>query len=235
LLAAQGMHVCVVDVNADSARAVADEIGGLALVADGSDSAQVDAAFAACIDAFGGIDLALLNAGTTGKPDIGALTNEAYDRIRGINLDGVVYGTRAAVRAIRERTDGRQGGVIVVTASVAGIDPAGAPDPIYVATKHGVVGFVRALGPALATEGIAVHAICPGFTDTAIMPEEAKAAFVGMGITMMDPAQVAEAIVAAAAAGLELSGTCWVVNPDKTVAHHFNDVESQFSAVIRGR
>jgi NAD(P)-dependent dehydrogenase (short-subunit alcohol dehydrogenase family) len=234
LLAAQGMHVCVVDVNADSARAVADEIGGLALVADGSDSAQVDAAFAACIDAFGGVDLAHLNAGTTGQPDIGALTDHDYERIRGINLDGVVFGTRAAVRAIRERTDGRQGGAIVVTASVAGIDPAGAPDPIYVATKHGAVGFVRALGPALAKEGIAIHAVCPGLTDTAIMPDQAKAAFVGMGITMMDPTQVADAVLAAATADLALSGTCWVVNPGETTAHRFADVESQFSNIIKG-
>jgi NAD(P)-dependent dehydrogenase (short-subunit alcohol dehydrogenase family) len=223
-LAAEGMRVCVVDVNGDAARAVADEIGGLAVTADVSDSAQVDAAFAACIEKFGGIDLALLNAGIAGLQDFGTLTDEGYARTRGVNLDGVVFGARSALRAMRGRTDGRKGGVIVATASVAGIDPTGSPDPIYPLTKHGVVGLVRALGPALAKEGIGVHAICPGLTDTAILPDPIKGAFVGMGIPLAAPDQVADAVVAAATAGLETSGTCWVVQPDGTYAHEFKDV-----------
>jgi NAD(P)-dependent dehydrogenase (short-subunit alcohol dehydrogenase family) len=223
-LAAEGMRTCVVDVNGDAARAVADEIDGLAVAADVSDSAQVDAAFGACIEAFGAIDLAHLNAGVAFPGELGSLTDEDYQRIRGVNLDGVVYGARAAIRAIRGREDGRQGGVIVATSSVAGIDPVGAPHPIYVLTKHGVVGLVRALAPALANEAIAVHAICAGLTDTAILPEPVKKAFTGMGIPLADPDQVADAVVAAATAPAEASGTCWVVQPDQTFAHAFNDV-----------
>lgn len=136
----------------------------------------------------------------------------------------LVFGARAAIRAIRERSDGHTGGVIVATASVAGMDPVGVPHPIYALTKHGVVGLVRALAPALANEGIAVHAVCPGLTDTAILPEPVKAAFVGMGIPMVEPDQVADAIVAAATAGPEASGTCWVVQPDETFVHEFSDV-----------
>jgi NAD(P)-dependent dehydrogenase (short-subunit alcohol dehydrogenase family) len=203
-LAAEGMRVCVVDVNGDSA--------------------QVDAAFAACIEHFGGIDLAHLNAGiTTGKPDLATITDEDYARVRGVNLDGVFFGARATIRAIRARTDGREGGVIVATASIAGLDPVGSPDPIYPLTKHGVIGLVRALAPALAGEGITVHAICPGLTDTAILPDEVKTVFAGMGIPMAKPDQVADAVVAAATAGPELSGTCWVVHPHETVIHEFND------------
>jgi len=223
-LAAKGMRVCVVDVNGDAARAVADEISGFAVTADVSDSAQVDAAFAACIEAFGGVDLALLNAGIAALQDFGTLTDEAYARTRGVNLDGVVFGARAAIRAIRGRSDGRKGGVIIATASVAGIDPTGVPDPIYALTKHGVVGLIRALAPALANDGIAVHAICPGLTDTAILPDPIKAAFVGMGIPLANPDQVADAVLAAATAGPEASGTCWVVQPDATYAHEFKDV-----------
>jgi NAD(P)-dependent dehydrogenase (short-subunit alcohol dehydrogenase family) len=232
-LVAEGMRVCVVDVNGDAARAVADEIGGLAVTADVSDSAQVDAAFAACIEAFGGIDLAHLNAGIALQRELGTLTDEDYARTRGVNLDGVVFGARATIRAIRERTDGRKGGVIVATSSVAGIDPVGVPDPIYAVTKHGVVGLVRALAPALAYEGIAVHAICPGLTDTAILPEEVKVMFVGMGITMVKPEQVADAVVAAATAGPELSGTCWVVQPTETFAHEFNDVPGPHKILVQ--
>jgi NAD(P)-dependent dehydrogenase (short-subunit alcohol dehydrogenase family) len=232
-LAAEGMRVCVVDVNGDAARAVADEIGGLAVTADVSNSAQVDAAFTACVEAFGGIDVALLNAGVAMLRELGTLTDEDYHLTRGVNLDGVVFGARAAIRAIRGRTDGRKGGVILATSSVAGIDPTGVPDPIYALTKHGVVGLVRALAPALASEGIAVHAICPGLTDTAILPDPVKAAFVGMGIPLAKPDQVADAVVAAASAGPEASGSCWVVQPDETFAHRFNDVPGPHKRLAR--
>ena len=235
-LATEGMQVCVVDIDGDAGRVVADEIGGLAVTADVADSTQVDAAFSACVEAFGGVDLAHLNAGiTAGHPDLGTITDEIYERVRGVNLDGVVFGARALIRTIRERSDGRDGGVIVATASVAGIDPLGAPDPIYPLTKHGVVGFVRALAPALSAEGIAVHAICPGLTDTAILSEKLKTTFTGMGLPMIEPAQVADAVVAAATAGPEMSGTCWVVQPDETVAHDFVRVEGPHEALLQMR
>jgi NAD(P)-dependent dehydrogenase (short-subunit alcohol dehydrogenase family) len=185
------------------------------------------------LEAYGGIDLAHLNAGIMGHGDVGTLTDEDYERARGVNLDGVVFGARATIRAIRERTDGREGGVIVATASIAGLDPH-PPNPIYTLTKHAVVGFVRALAPSLADEGIAVHAVCPGLTDTAILPQEAKAAFVGMGITMVTPEQVADVVVAAATAGPELSGTCWVVNATGTFAHEFNDVPGPHKLLMQG-
>jgi NAD(P)-dependent dehydrogenase (short-subunit alcohol dehydrogenase family) len=234
--AAEGMRVCVVDLDGDAARAVAHEIGGLAVTADVSSSAQVDAAFAACVAGLGGLDLAYLNAGkTAGIPDIAELTDEAYERTRSLNLDGVVFGARAAVRAFRNRADGRTGGVLVVTASIVGIDPATAPDPIYPATKHAVVGLLRALAPALAGEGIAVHAICPGLTDTPLIPGEIKSAFAQMGLPILTPEQVADAVVAAATADIALSGTCWVVHPGGTVAHEFNPVHGPHDGLLRIR
>ena len=68
---AEGMQVCVVDINGDAAKEVADEIGALAFTADVSDSSQIDAAFAACISEFGGVDLAYLNAGIGVGSDFG--------------------------------------------------------------------------------------------------------------------------------------------------------------------
>jgi NAD(P)-dependent dehydrogenase (short-subunit alcohol dehydrogenase family) len=233
-LAREGMQICVVDVNGDAARAVADEICGLAVTADVSDSAQVDAAFAACVERFGGIDLAHLNAGvTTGHNDLGTLTDEVYERARGVNLDGVVFGARAAIRAMRARTDAREGGVIVATASIAGIDPFGAPDPIYPLTKHGVIGFMRALATMVAGEGIAVHAICPGLIDTPMPTAQTKAAYRGKGLQMLQPDQVADAVVAAATAGPERSGTCWIVNPDETFAFDFPGVRGPHEALMQ--
>lgn len=233
-LAAEGMRVCVVDIDGDAVRAVADEVDGLAVVADASDPEQVDAAFAACVERFGAIDLAHLNAGVMGPSDIGTLTDEEYRRLRGVNLDGVVFGARAAVQAIRARTDGRTGGVVVATASMAGIEPF-PRSPLYTLTKFGVVGFIRALAPALAGEEITAHAVCPGLTDTAILPDEAKAAFTAMGVPLVRPEQVADAVVVAATAGPELSGTCWAVHPHETVAHQFSDAPGPHKIVMQVR
>ena len=65
-----------------------------------------------------------------------------------VNVDGVVFGTRAAIRAMERRG----GGAIVATASLAGIIPF-PPDPVYDLTKHAVVGFIRSVAPTLAAEG----------------------------------------------------------------------------------
>ena len=231
-LAEEGMRVCVVDMNGDSAATVADEIGGFAVAADVSDSRQVDSAFAACMNRFGCVDLAHLNAGFMGYGDIGTISDADYERNRGANLDGVVFGARATIRAVRERADGREGGVIVATASIAGLE--GYPrNPLYSLTKHAIIGFIRSLGPALVAEGMAAHAVCPSLVDTPLPSAEAKAAFVNMGGTMVRPTQVADAVVAAATASLDLSGTCWVVNPDETTAHRFNDVPGAHSVLMR--
>ena len=82
----------------------------------------------------------------------------------GANLDGVVFGTHAALPALRARG----GGAIVATASLAGLTGV-AYDPLYAANKHAVVGLVRSLGPLLAEEGIRFNAVCPGFAESAII------------------------------------------------------------------
>ncbi|MBN8986185.1 MAG: SDR family NAD(P)-dependent oxidoreductase, partial [Rhizobiales bacterium] len=95
--------------------------------------------------------------------DIGDLDLSDYRKSVGVNVDGVVFGAVAAVRAMRAGGAGE--GAIVATASLAGILPWH-PDPIYSLGKHGVVGFTRAIAPNFAPEGIAVHTICPGITET---------------------------------------------------------------------
>ncbi|MDZ4235794.1 MAG: SDR family NAD(P)-dependent oxidoreductase, partial [Dietzia sp.] len=156
-LAAEGMRVCVVDLDGETASAVADSVGGLGLACDVSVPAQVDTAFARCVEEFGGVDLALLNAGITihWSGDIGSLDLAQYRRSVGVNLDGVVFGAVAAVRTMRARTGGGPG-AILATASLAGLMPWH-PDPVYSLGKHGVVGFMRSIAPNLAPEGIAVH------------------------------------------------------------------------------
>ena len=103
----------------------------------------------------------LSNAGvTTQQTDFASLTDEQYFRILNINVNGVVFGVREAVRAMTP-----DGGSILATASLAGLI-AYAGDPIYALTKHAVVGLVRGLGQTLPDRGITLNAICPGITET---------------------------------------------------------------------
>src|SRR5581483_8844278 len=114
----------------------------------------------------GEFDAAFLNAGIgIGVEDVTDLGDDDYARIVRANLDGVVYGTRECARRLMPN-----GGSIVATASLAGLT-AMPFDPLYTATKHAVIGFVRAAAPALERRGIRLNAVCPGFIDTPIVED----------------------------------------------------------------
>jgi NAD(P)-dependent dehydrogenase (short-subunit alcohol dehydrogenase family) len=191
LLAAEGAAVVVVDANGDGARRTAHAVGGVAVVADvghvGDWSNVVDAA-----RTLGGIDIAHLNAGvTTGQPDITELTDGQYRRILSVNVDGIVFGTRAVVPELVARG----GGAIVATSSLAGI-VAFPGDPVYTLTKHAVVGFVRSLAPRLAEQHITINAICPGLVDTPLIDGEIRDTLAGSGFPLIAPESVAQAVLA---------------------------------------
>jgi NAD(P)-dependent dehydrogenase (short-subunit alcohol dehydrogenase family) len=116
-------------------------------------------------EVYGGVDIALLNAGVTTGCGVGDDFDPArYRRAMGANLDGVVYGTHAVLPALRARG----GGAIVATSSLAGL--AAVPlDPLYAANKHAVVGLARSLGPALAPDNVRFNAVCPGFAESRII------------------------------------------------------------------
>jgi NAD(P)-dependent dehydrogenase (short-subunit alcohol dehydrogenase family) len=236
--AAHGMRVCVVDLDGDAARAVAAPLSGLAIACDVSDPDQVDSAFARCAEELGGVDLAFLNAGITihWSGDIGSLDLAQYRRSVGVNLDGVVFGAVAAVRTMRARTGGAPG-AIMATASLAGLMPWH-PDPVYSLGKHGVVGFMRSIAPNLAPEGISVHTICPGITDTGVLGDR-RALVEGFGVPVMDSDTIADAVVAVAALPIAATGSCWVVQHGKAPwAMEFGDVpgpDSKLNVPVRAR
>jgi NAD(P)-dependent dehydrogenase (short-subunit alcohol dehydrogenase family) len=148
----------------------------------------------------GPFDAAFLNAGVvTGEADVAAVGDEQYRRIMRVNVDGVFLGVRElAARLMPE------GGSIVATASLAGL--VGAPlDPVYAATKHAVVGFVRSVAPQLAAKGIRINALCPAFTDTPLVVEEVRGALP----PLIDPSFVAEAALRALQD--EETGRAWIV------------------------
>jgi NAD(P)-dependent dehydrogenase (short-subunit alcohol dehydrogenase family) len=162
----------------------------------------------------GEFDAAFLNAGTsTGVADAAELTDAAWHRILRANLDGVVYGTREL--AARLMPDG---GSIVATASLAGLTGM-AHDPAYTATKHAVIGWVRAAAPALAQRGIRLNALCPGFTDTPIVETELRGL---LDVPLMEPSFVADAALRV----LEDSetGRAWIAQPNRIEPFRFPGV-----------
>jgi NAD(P)-dependent dehydrogenase (short-subunit alcohol dehydrogenase family) len=162
----------------------------------------------------GEFDAAFLNAGTsTGFADAAELTDEEWQRILRANLEGVVYGTRELASRLMPG-----GGSIVATASLAGL--TGMPgDPAYTATKHAVVGWVRAAAPALAQRGIRLNVLCPGFADTPLVDAELREA---LDVPLMEPSFVAEAAVRV----LEdpETGRAWVVQPNRVEPFRFPGV-----------
>ncbi|MGV0714772.1 SDR family NAD(P)-dependent oxidoreductase [Mycolicibacterium sp. XJ662] len=211
--AAEGLRVCVVDIDGDAADTVASSLGGLGLQCDVSDPDQLAAVFGACVDELGSVDLVFLNAGITihWSGDIGALDLADYRRSVGVNLDGVVFGARAAVRTMRSLpADDR---AILATASLAGLVPWH-PDAVYALGKHAVVGFMRSIAPNLAAERIAVHTVCPGITETGVLGDRRRLVE-RIGIPVMEPDAVADAALTAATAPLDETGTCWVVQHGK--------------------
>jgi NAD(P)-dependent dehydrogenase (short-subunit alcohol dehydrogenase family) len=228
-LAEEGARLFVVDVDAAGAETVAAAIDGVAHVADVGDPDEVDRAFARCADELGAVDIAFLNAGiTTGVSDLTTLDEATYRRIMRVNVDGVVYGVRAAIDAMRER-----GGAIVATASLAGIIPFAA-DPVYDATKHAVVGLIRSVAPTLAPLGITANCVNPGMTDTNIMSDDARKMFIELEFPLMEPRQIADAVVLAVTSGD--TGQCYVCQPGREhTPYHFHDVPGPRTESARGR
>jgi len=162
----------------------------------------------------GEFDAAFLNAGIgIGVDDVSELGDEDYARIVRANFDGVVYGTRECAARLMPN-----GGSIVATASLAGLTSMPL-DPLYTATKHAVVGFVRAAAPALERHGIRLNALCPGFTDTPIVEDELRGS---LPVPLMEPSFVAAA--ALQALHDEETGQAWVVQPNRVLKFRFPSI-----------
>ncbi len=167
--AAEGARVCVADVNGEAAESVAkeiDEAGGeaFAVSTDVTSADANDALVAAAVERFGGVDVAYLNAGIALGSSILDGDIETWNKVLAVNLSGVFFGMRAVAPAMIAAG----GGSIVVTASVAGLR-GGAGMPSYYASKHGVVGLMKAAASEFAEHQIRVNAVCPGIIDTPLL------------------------------------------------------------------
>lgn len=168
LLASQNHKVFIGARNADNIAATVKELQAEGLDVDGGvldvrDTASVDAFVQAAVDRFGTIDVVVNNAGRSGGGPTADIADELWQDVIETNLNSVFRVTRAVltIGGMRHKDRGR----IINIASTAGKQGVvlGAP---YSASKHGVVGFTKALGNELAPTGITVNAVCPGYVET---------------------------------------------------------------------
>jgi len=197
-LARGGASVVVADVDDTAGASVAEAIGGRFVHLDVGDAPSWTE-LAEELAGAGGVTLAHLNAGIlTASQDVEFLETpvERSLALVRVNLEGVVLGVRALAPVMIERG----GGAITVTASLAGLIPYGG-DPVYAATKHGVVGFVRSVAPQLGRAGVRVNAICPSGIDTPMVAGARKALADEHRRTFLSPDEVAEAVEVLLASG----------------------------------
>jgi NAD(P)-dependent dehydrogenase (short-subunit alcohol dehydrogenase family) len=190
-LAGRGASVVLVDVDDAGGTRVADEVGGRFVHLDvGDPDAWTE--LAGELAATGDLALAHLNAGILTATEEVPLLDTPVERslmLLRVNLDGVILGVRALAPVMIERG----GGAIAVTASLAGLIAYGG-DPVYSATKHGVVGFVRSAAPQLKRAGVRLTAVCPSGIDTPMVAGERKARMDESGAAFLSPDDVAAAV-----------------------------------------
>ena len=168
LFAEHGARVLALDINletAEASAAMAREAGqdAFARICDVSDEAAVIEAVEAAVARFGRLDVMYNNAGITARLKAGGgsssfmdTTHEELMHLTAVNVGGVVNGSRAAIRVFQRQGGG---GVIVNTASIAGL--IGYGGPIYSATKGAVTTLTRSLALQYAAENIRINSVCP--------------------------------------------------------------------------
>ncbi|XP_053188371.1 15-hydroxyprostaglandin dehydrogenase [NAD(+)] [Scomber japonicus] len=170
ILVRNGAQVALLDVNETEGKNLSENLNKqygqertLFLSCNVESEEQIKGAFQKTAETFGGIDIICNNAGIVNESE--------WEKTVSINLMGVIRGTYLALEHMNKLTGGR-GGVIVNTASMAGIGPLPSC-PVYTATKHGVVGFTRAMAAASAVSGYGIrfNALCPGFVQTDLLSD----------------------------------------------------------------
>jgi len=156
-LLADGAHVSITGRDRRTLEATANALGCVAVMADATDAATSDSAFAR----IGPVDILVNNAGTALAKPFQEHTDEDVEALIAIHVTASFRSIRTVLRGMLERDWGR----IVNVASTAGLKGY-AYTAGYCAAKHAVVGLSRALAFELARTSVTVNAVCPGFTDT---------------------------------------------------------------------
>lgn len=187
-------HIVVADLDMKGAKAVADEIGGLAVACDVSVESEIQALVERTENELGRIDLFCSNAGIaiSDAPDMGATSapNDAWEKCWHVNTMAHVYAARACLPAMIARGEG----YFLHTVSAAGL-LSQIGSATYSVTKHAAIGFGEALAIAHGDQGIKVSLLCPQGVDTAMIAgSDASAPQNRDGI--ISPEQLADSVIA---------------------------------------
>lgn len=173
-----GAAVTILGRRVEPLQEVAEDIGALALTADVTDRASLDAALERARDAQGPVSVAIANAGAADSAPFAKMRVEDFQSSLDVNLVGVFNLWQAALPDMLARGGGR----MIAVASTAGLK--GYPYVShYCAAKHGVVGLTRALALELGTKKITVNAICPGFIETPLLEKSIEKIMASTGMT----------------------------------------------------
>lgn len=165
---AEGAAVVVSDIDQANAESVAKDIvrrggRGIAVKTDVSDETQVAALVDKAVAEFGGLDVMVNNAGIGGtQGDIDTVDADTWNKVIAVNLTGVFFGVKHAVRAMK--AGNRQGSIVNVSSILGLVGFANAA--AYTASKHGVVGLTKSAAIELGPTGIRVNAVNPAFIKT---------------------------------------------------------------------
>ena len=179
--AAEGAKVVVGDVNEKAASDVVSEIerdGGTAaaVLQDVGDPKSVEKSVEFALEKFGGLDVAVNNAGITGDlAPVADYSLEGWDKVIAVNLSSVFYGMKYQIPAMLRSGGGSIVNIASILGSVAARDSAG-----YNAAKHGVVGLTKTAALEYSKDGIRVNAIGPGYIDTPLLQALDKSVYDGL-------------------------------------------------------
>jgi len=165
-LARAGANVAVNDLREDSVDHVVHEVEALGrcavgVVADVTQTSQIDAMVARTVDTLGRLDILVNNAGLICPNPFGEVTEEDWDRTMAVNARGLFFCMQAAARVMKVQGSGR----IINIASVAGRGTHSLSPP-YAASKATAIIAAQQAARALAPHGITVNSVCPGLIDT---------------------------------------------------------------------
>jgi len=167
LFAREGASVLLVDRPGSGVAGTARDVGATVsgFEADVTDPLQVEAYTRHVLDRFGGLDIALLNAGVEGAyMPLEQYPPETFAQVMAVNVGAVWLGLRAAVAPMRKRG----GGSVVITSSIQGAS-ALPNTSAYTTSKHAVIGMMKGAALELANDRIRVNCVIPGMTDTPMM------------------------------------------------------------------
>lgn len=176
-LAAKGAQVVVTDLNVEAAQRVVDEIvaaGGTAAAFQGNTAVKDDSRKAVefAVSTYGKLNYAVNNAGIGGAPaPAGEVDLDQWDKVIGVNLNGVLYGMRYQIPAMLQAGAGDS--AIVNMASIHGT--VAAPlSGAYTAAKHGVVGITKNAAAEYGAQGLRINSVGPGYISTPLLQKMNK-------------------------------------------------------------